>query len=86
MKALADEHIFSEKDRGRISAKEMSSYYQVIDIAIRIEKDSIVFYEGMKRFVPKKEIETIDKVIREEEFHLLKLTEVKKYLLAHPEK
>lgn len=65
LQALADTRVFYEKTIDTSSAEE------VLKAAIEAEKDSIVFYLGMKDMVPKEfGKEKIDKIIREEMKHI----------------
>jgi rubrerythrin len=65
IKALADTKVFFEKDIN------MSSMKEILKSAITAEKDSIVFYLGMKDLVPGKLGGTrIDDIIKEEMAHI----------------
>ena len=65
LKALADTRVFFEK---QIDTTEMK---EILKSAIQAEKDSIVFYLGMKELVPSaKGKEKLDFIIREEMDHI----------------
>ncbi|MDY0133270.1 MAG: ferritin family protein [Desulforegulaceae bacterium] len=65
LKALADTKVFYEKEIDTKSVKE------VMKAAISAEKDSIVFYLGMKALVPeKKGQDRLDQIINEEMTHI----------------
>ncbi|MDH3835555.1 MAG: ferritin family protein [Desulfobacteraceae bacterium] len=65
LKALADTKIFFEKEIN------FSSMKSVLKAAILAEKDSIVFYLGMKEMVPEKYgKDKLDKIIKEEMGHI----------------
>lgn len=65
LKALADTRVFFEKDIDTSSMKE------ILKSAITAEKDSIVFYLGMKDLVPAKlGLNKIDDIIKEEMTHI----------------
>ena len=78
MKALALEHIFTQKDQGEQIAQNTKSDKQAIDIAIRFEEDSIVFYAGMKKIVPAYNEKIIESLITQEENHLRQLLDMKR--------
>ena len=80
MKALADEHIFTKKNAGCDIGKKVSSDAEAIDMGIGFEKDSINFYEGMKKVVPKKDHGLLDALIKEEREHLKELGDLKQLL------
>ena len=65
LKALADTRIFFEKDI------DTSSLDAILKAAILAEKDSIVFYLGMKEMVPDKlGQDHLDHIIKEEMSHI----------------
>ena len=77
LRALADTRIFYEKDIKTTSLDE------IFKSALTAEKDSIVFYLGMKEVVPKHlGRERLDEIIKEEMSHIRfisdKLLELKK--------
>lgn len=74
LKALADHRVFFEKEL------DFSSMRTILKDAIAAEKDSIIFYTGMKEAVPgEKGKARIDKIIKEEMGHITRLTrELKK--------
>ena len=80
MNALASESVFTQKDKGKELAKKVKNSKEAIGIGITAEKDSIVFYEGMKKVVPQNEHNVIDEVIAEEQGHLKKLLNLKSTL------
>jgi rubrerythrin len=65
LRALADTRVFFEKDIDTTSMKE------ILKSAIEAEKDSIVFYLGMKEAVPEKMGKgRMDNIIQEEMGHI----------------
>ena len=80
MNALAGEHIFTQENKGGEIAKNTKSDQEAISLAIGFEKDSIIFYEGMKKVVPQTQHKLIDGLIAQEQEHLRKLSELKKSL------
>lgn len=65
LKALADMRVFSDKE------PPADSFKQIMKSAIQAEKDSIVFYLGMKALVPEKQGKSrIDDIISEEMGHI----------------
>ena len=78
MQALAGEYVFTQKDKGREIAQRITSDKEAVDLGIGFEKDSIVFYEGMKRTVPDYDAKIVDELIAQEQNHLKQLMELKK--------
>jgi rubrerythrin len=80
MNALASENVFTQKDKGSDLAKKVTSDKQAIELGIGAEKDSIVFYEGIKKAVPNYDLKVLDELIAQEQDHLRQLTDLKKSL------
>lgn len=65
LKAFADSRVFFKKE------KPDSSFKSILSCAIQTEKDSIVFYLGIKELVPEKLGRSrIDAIIKEEMSHI----------------
>lgn len=74
MQAMADGHVFDPKtDIGeQLTGDETLEH--IFEKAIQAEKDSIVFYIGLRDFVPQRSgKEKIEKVIKEEQGHIAAL-------------
>ena len=80
MNALASEHVFTQRDKGRETAKRVTSDQEAVELGIGFEKDSIIFYEGMKRVAPEYDRNVIDGLIMQEQGHLRQLSDLKKGL------
>jgi len=80
MNALASEHIFTQKQKGNEIAKRAKSDKEAIGLAIGFEKDSIIFYEGMKKVVPGNDSKIVDGLIAQEQQHLRELSDLKNNL------
>ena len=80
MNALASEHMFTQKDKGRQIAENTTSDQEAIELGIGFEKDSIVFYEGMKKVVPEYDLKLVDQLIKQEQNPLRQLSDLKKNL------
>ncbi|MFX1294523.1 MAG: ferritin family protein [Promethearchaeota archaeon] len=65
LRAMADTRVFFEKEIN------ITSFQEILKAAITAEKDSIVFYLGMKDYVPVKlGKQRIDEIIKEEMSHI----------------
>ena len=80
MNALASENVFTQKDRGNNLAKKVTSDKQAIELGIAAEKDSIIFYEAMKKTIPEYDLKIIDELIKQEQDHLRQLSDIKNSL------
>ena len=78
MSALSNGYIFTQKNTGEAIALKVRSDLQGIEIGISFERDSIAFYEGMKKAVPANEHKIIDQIIAQEQAHLKQLSVLKK--------
>lgn len=72
MNSLASEYIFTEKNK-----TGAENYMEALDLGIKMEKDSILFYQEMKKMVPRRSRDTIDRIISEEKEHFRKLCDLK---------
>jgi rubrerythrin len=78
MSSLASQYVFTKKDQGRVMAQKVNSETDAIELGIGLEKDSILFYEGMKTVVPEYDRKIVDALIAQEKKHLSMLFELKK--------
>ena len=80
MNALASEHMCTKQNQGELAAKKTGNDKEAVDIGIGFEKESILFYEGMKKVVPETDQTVVNALIEQEQTHLNKLNELKKIL------
>ncbi|MFH1855970.1 MAG: ferritin family protein [Candidatus Omnitrophota bacterium] len=78
MNALAGKYVFTQARKGEEIALEINSDEEAIDLGIKFEKDSIIFYEGIITAVKDEEKHLVEKIIKEEEKHLQTLIDLKK--------
>lgn len=78
--ALVKSAVFDNDMMARKMAAKASSDSEAIEIAIRAEKDSILFYAAIKDLVRRPDVEVIDKIVEEEKSHLTQLSEFRKGL------
>lgn len=80
MNALARDYVFTQKDKGREIGKNVKGDKEAISLGIGFEKDSIIFYVGMKKVVPEYDHKIVDKLITQEQDHLRQMSELKESL------
>jgi rubrerythrin len=80
MNSLASEYVFTQKNKGEAIAKTVKTDKEAMNTGIGFEKDSIVFYEGIKRTVPDYDKKIVDELIVQEELHLKLLLELRNKL------
>lgn len=78
MKSLSGEHVFTKKNKGSQIARAVKTDKEAIDLGIGFEKDSIIFYEGIKKSVESYDIKVVEDLIRQEQDHLIRLSDLKK--------
>ena len=77
MRALVQDRVFAQPESGAQQAAAVANPFQAIALAIGLEKDSILFYEAMKRSVRSSEAAVIDGVIGEEQTHVRRLVDLR---------
>ena len=80
MNALAGDYVFTQKNKGEEIAKTVKLDKEAITMGIGFEKDSIVFYFGIKKVVPLYNQKIVDGLIVQEQNHLKQLIELKKQI------
>lgn len=78
MKSLASGYIFTEANSVDKVLKQVKDELMAVDLAINFEKESILFYEGMRSIIAKQELSVVDSLITQEKSHLLRVTNIKK--------
>lgn len=77
MNALAGDYVFTRKNKGKQIAGGITSGKDAVITGIRFEKDSILFYEGIKKAVPGHDRAIVAALIKEEERHLRQLFDLR---------
>lgn len=77
LRAVSDQYIFTQKDKGKELAESVKSCEEALDVGIRVEKDSILFYSEMKEMMREDKQGVVDGIISAEKKHLEKLVKIK---------
>jgi rubrerythrin len=77
LKALIDSSVFKDDQTAREMAQKVASEVEAIQIGLGAEKDSILFYTGIRELVRRSERDVIDGIIKEEQYHLKQLSDLK---------
>ena len=80
VKAIAASYIFTTRLVERKIKDGFSSDQEAVDFGIHIEKESILTYTALREYVQTAKQAVLDKVIKEEKNHLVKLTALKEEL------
>ncbi len=73
LKAFADNAIF-EKEKLDEQIAKINNPIDAIQFAIRLELDSILYYQEMKKLVPPDQHNLLDKILEQERIHFLRLS------------
>jgi rubrerythrin len=84
MKNYLGEFIFGKKKSLKEKIKTFQTIEEVIQLAFGIEKDSVVFYSALKKYVDKDHETLIENVIQEEVGHVLRLQKYKTEKIPPP--
>jgi rubrerythrin len=85
LKAMADQEVFTHADEGKKLAERIFDEREALDLAIDMEKDSLLFYYEMKKMIREKDAFVIEELIGQEKEHLKKLTRHKEELFGKDE-
>jgi rubrerythrin len=84
LKALADTEVFTSPEEGRKLANAVRDEKEVLNVAIVMEKDSLLFYYEILRMIRERDRVVVERLIEQEKEHLGKLTGLLKALYARP--
>lgn len=78
LRALLDSHAFPDPETAAANARAAGSDAEAMEMAIRLEKDTLLFLLEMRGFVGKQHGEHVEVIIEEERDHLVDLAELRK--------
>ncbi|MBN1755874.1 ferritin family protein [bacterium] len=78
LNSLAETHVFTRQDAGKIAAMEIQEPVEGIELALKFEEDSIRFFEGLGKFVPAADKAVVEALVKEEQKHIEILNKMKK--------
>jgi rubrerythrin len=73
MTALAETAVFPTAQAAVEMANEAAGPVEALEIAIQAEKDSILFYNEMRRVTKPDQVSVVDQIVEEERSHLMQL-------------
>ena len=80
LKALVESAVFTDDLVTSEIVTRTDSDTEALELAIAAEKDSVLFYYGMRDIMPRPTQPTISRIIAEEKSHLRQLSQLKKRL------
>lgn len=75
VQSLVDGHVFNISDPKKL-AEELDSEQKALEMALRIEKDSVLFFNELQKIVPKTYYDTVEKIISEEQSHVRRISQM----------
>ncbi len=75
--ALVSTRAFTDEGQARAAAGGVKNDLEAINMALGAEKDTIIFYYEMLRFVGDKDTDVVNRIIKEEQSHVKILAELK---------
>jgi len=73
MQALVDNSVFPRDLDVKALVREITTDKEALDLAIRFEKDGLLFFSGLKNLVSTVETHLLDDLLRQERRHLCEL-------------
>ncbi|MBU3911323.1 MAG: ferritin family protein [Candidatus Omnitrophica bacterium] len=80
IKSLSGGYVFTKEKKSSEVAGTIKTDKEAVDLGVGFEKDSILFYEEMKKFVLDGEKKIVDELLEQEKTHLRKLNELRRVL------
>ncbi len=77
LRAMADDEVFTGAEEAENLAERVGGEREVVDFAIRMEKDSLLFYYGIAKAIREKDRPVIEALIKQEKDHLQKLLNIR---------
>ncbi len=74
LNALTRGHVFTQKEKAEQLIKDISSFKEGLKLAMSFEKDTILFFEELKKAVTAKDRGIVESLIVEEKKHLSDLS------------
>lgn len=78
--SLAKNHVLTGKADPGEYLEKVKTPVDAVELALTIEKDTIIFFVALKKVVPREGEKTLDLLIEQENLHIKSLTELKKKL------
>ncbi|MCE5312516.1 MAG: ferritin family protein [Nitrospiraceae bacterium] len=79
LRAIVESEFFLGKDKALVSMQNIHSIKEAVDFAMRFEKETLLYYFGIRDAVKQKEV--VDEIINEEKSHIRWLAEFKSALV-----
>lgn len=78
MQSLVETHLFRDREGANRLVEETKTEKEVLNLAVRLEKDSILFFKSLSGMVKPEKRKIIEDLIAQEELHLSKLAQLRR--------
>ena len=82
LKALLSNTTFESEEAAREAATGAETDARAVEIALQMEKNTLLLLQELRKHVPEKDLQLVDETVREEENHLVELSQLKDELLG----
>jgi len=80
LNSIASEHVFTKRQQLQEKLASVETEKEAIESGIGLEKDSILFYEEMKKILPETDHQIVDDIIAQEKNHAKGLLQLREAL------
>jgi rubrerythrin len=80
VKALLRHRTFPDEDAARKMALEAETDLRAVEVALQMEKNTLLLLQELRKHCPERDLAFVDATVREEEDHLIELTELRDQL------
>ncbi|MDZ7373295.1 MAG: ferritin family protein [candidate division KSB1 bacterium] len=82
VRALLRNRTFPDDAAARKMATEAQSDLQAVELALQMEKNTLLLLQELRKHCPEQDLAFVDATVREEEDHLIELTEIREQLAS----
>ncbi len=80
VKALLSNTTFTDEEAARKAAAEAETDAKAVEVALQMEKNTLLLLQELRKHIPEKDLRLVDETVREEEDHLVELTQLRNEL------
>ncbi|NOZ56580.1 MAG: ferritin family protein [Calditrichaeota bacterium] len=77
VKALLSNTTFTDEEAARKAAEGAETDARAVEIALQMEKNTLLLLQELRKHIPEKDLKLVDETVREEEDHLVELSQLK---------
>jgi rubrerythrin len=81
LRTLTNDRAFPDEETAMLAAQTCASDAAAVELATRYERDTLMLMNEMRNLVPEKDKPVVDELAREEQVHLVMLSEARRKML-----